>query len=340
MTIPPQPGRRAQAVRQYPEPGRHRRLGGGGRRGLWAALWALLGAGVAALPAAGCDGAPKTLRRPNAACLSADGALWVSDFHHQRLIRVAADGAVETVGEQGLGEGELWQVWRMVCAPDGVYVINERIKSTDDPEITWEVKRFGPGRVTTWPLSADPPIGWAGSMTPKPGGGWLVADEEANALLVTDSDLRVTGRWTQPAGGLPLDKPSFVMAAGGEIWLIEQYGHRIRVLDGDGRQLRAFGTEGVLPGQLRFPRALAVCPGRWVAVADFGNYRVQRFDVEGNFMDGFEPEGSGPDAPAQLMDIVVTEDCAALHLVDSKGNRVLTTTPTGERVRTFDRLGR
>jgi uncharacterized protein (TIGR03663 family) len=71
--------------------------------------------------------------------------------------------------------------------------------------------------------------------------------------------------------------------------------------------LRVFGTTGTGEGQLAAPRGIAVSPNGLVYVVDWGNHRIQVFDGEGGFVDGWggacdletgsgcvDPDGSGP----------------------------------------------
>ena len=122
------------------------------------------------------------------------------------------------------------------------------------------------------------------------------------------------------------------------MWIIEQFDNRIRHLDADGTQQLVFGAEGARPGELRFPKALDVCASEgWIAVADLGNYRLQRFDMSGVFIDGFEPPPRDDDSPVQLMDVELSADCSSMVLVDSKGDRVLLTEPDGTIFGVLDR---
>jgi hypothetical protein len=173
------------------------------------------------------------------------------------------------------------------------------------------------------------------SLLPVEGGGWYVADSELDAIIRYDQAWRPVRVWSAPEPG-PLGKEqpfrglASLRRVGDGFWTAEQDLHQVRRLDAQFRQILAFGEEGEAPGQLRFPQDVAVCPDRWVAVADLGNYRVQRFDLEGRFLDGFEPAPAGPTQPVQLLELLLSQDCTRLYLVDSKGDRVLVTTPHGE----------
>ncbi len=283
----------------------------------------------------GCRPDVRDLKRPNRVVLAPDGReLYVSDFHHQRVAVFDRDGHfVRAMGVQGLGTDELWRVWDLVLEePRTVLVINERPLSSDDDRSVWEVKRFVEGREKgVYPLheANRNPNAWPNALVSLGRAGYLVADTGLGAILRFDPAWRYLGRWQAPSGGEPFESPSALRRVGSDLWLVEPPRHRIRRLTLDGHEAQSFGRPGSGPGELRFPRALAVCPERWLAVADMGNYRVQRFDLSGRYLDGFAPPSVSPRFPPQILDVAVSPDCSRLYVVDSKGHRVLVTDPRG-----------
>lgn len=283
-----------------------------------------------------CRAEPEGLSRPNAVALSGD-RVFVSDFHHQRIVVFNAAGDVtQTFGQRGLGRGQLWEVWGLSADPNAetedVYVLNQRPTSSTDETVIREVKRFRDGReIERVRLvnsdGAAPP--WSEGLVHRPDGGWQVAAPTQDAVLHFSAEGAWVNTLHHPESGPALKNPSRLHRENDALWIIEQFEHRIRRVNRNGRQTLQFGEEGAAPGQLRFPRALDVCPGGWLVVADFGNYRIQRFDLAGGYRDGFEPAPAHPDAPVQLLDVAVKPGCERLYLVDSKGDRVLVTTPKG-----------
>lgn len=87
-------------------------------------------------------------------------------------------------------------------------------------------------------------------------------------------------------------------------------GHRIVVTDGDGQVVRVFGGPGRRPGCLDTPLdVVCVRPefagerlpidtadAVWIAVADYGNRRVQVFELDGSVVGAFTVDG--PDGRA------------------------------------------
>jgi hypothetical protein len=83
----------------------------------------------------------------------------------------------------------------------------------------------------------------------------------------------------------------------------------------------------------RFPSALGLCrAGGWFAVADFGHHRILRYSLQGELLAEWTPAPAGPDRPVQLMDLAVTPNCNLIWVVDSKGDRILASTPDGQLV--------
>jgi len=59
---------------------------------------------------------------------------------------------------------------------------------------------------------------------------------------------------------------------------------KIRKFDGSGTKLLEWGTYGSEPGQIKFARGVAVAPDGSVFVAEQTNWRVSKFDGNGNFI--------------------------------------------------------
>ncbi len=70
--------------------------------------------------------------------------------------------------------------------------------------------------------------------------------------------------------------------ATGNAYVTDTNAHRVNVYDPDGEWLRSFGEAGYRDGQFSSPGGLFVTADA-VLVADQGNRRIQRFDLDGNF---------------------------------------------------------
>ncbi len=277
----------------------------------------------------------ESLSRPNVVAVGEDGTVYVSDFGNDRIVQLDADGAVVGgFGARGLGTGQLWRVYALAVDHDGSLLVANRRPDdqTSSDGNTWEVKRFLDGaQVEVLPFrghftSTSHTIH---SMDVLADGSLLVANPAGGELFL----LYARGSYQGAFGGVLRSDaaPHAVDVQGDVAWVVDQRAHRIERVGHDGE--RSFPLSYGEPGPLSFPSAVAVCPDRWVAVADLGNHRVQRFDLEGRFLDSFAPERAGPDQPVQLLSVAVSPDCTKLYLADSKGDRVLVTTPEGEVLR-------
>jgi len=285
---------------------------------------------------ASCDASPVAWQRPNLLQPTPAGGLAIADFHNHQIVVLGPTGAPQQrFGELGLGPGQLWRIWGLLAGPDDrLIVLNRRLRSLADKRPLWEIKEFVRGvevRAIRLPLPAPERPTLLAGPAPAPDGGFFVGEGTAGLLLRYTADWQLVEQRPAPRDGPPFGPISALRRRGDDLWLVEQYRHRVRRLAGDGRQLLLLEDEGSGPGELLFPAAVDCCPAQgWLAVADTGNLRVQRFDLQGRPLDGFSPAPARPDRPVQLRDLLVSPDCSRLYLLDSTGNRLLVTTPQGE----------
>jgi sugar lactone lactonase YvrE len=82
-----------------------------------------------------------------------------------------------------------------------------------------------------------------------------------------------------------------------QVFVVDSFNHRIHRYSRDGRLTFRFGSEGVAPGQLMFPIAIASDAGGnlYVAETDTGDFRrIQKFDPTGKSLLSFGGFGDGP----------------------------------------------
>lgn len=304
-----------------------------------AAVPARLALSVPAAALCGCSRVPPELARPNRVALGQHGEVYVSDFHHDRIVVFDADGAFRgTFGSQGIGKNQLWRVTAMTVAPDGALIVANRRPASDAraSDIDFELIAFVDGeevdRVTLDGGTLQPD-GWIDGVAALGADAWIVADATHGELVEVDREGRRRGTY----GGVPrLDAaPSAVGWDGDALLVVEQHRHRVSRVPRGGAVVELPLGDG--PDEApRFPSAVGACTPTdggpaWIAVADFGRHMVERFAMPGGArLDAFAPTPVGPDQPVQLMDLAVAPDCSKLYLVDSKGDRMLITRPTGE----------
>ena len=127
-------------------------------------------------------------------------------------------------------------------------------------------------------------------------GNLYVADATARAIQIYDRD----GRHLRKIGGKDLfDRLTSVTASpdGSRIYVVDIGGvlsenHRVRVFDAHtGEHIRDIGKRGAGPGEFNLPRDLAIGKDGRLYVVDGGNFRVQIFDTDGNYLDSFGKAG-------------------------------------------------
>ena len=241
---------------------------------------------------------PDRLSRPNAVVVAPDGSVFVSDFGHDRIVVFDADGRhTQTFGGHGIGPAELWRVYALAVAPadappgraGDLLVVNRRpLDARSTQGHVWEIQRFRGGeevarsRFDGHFSSASHTMH---SLAVRGDGSMIVANPGGGEVFELDPDGRFVGR----IGGVPLPDaaPHALAIDGSTTWVVEQRAQRVVRLEADGARIFRLDDQG--QGPLSFPSAVAVCPGEWLAIADLGNHRVQRYDLDGRWLGGFEP---------------------------------------------------
>jgi sugar lactone lactonase YvrE len=156
------------------------------------------------------------------------------------------------------------------------------------------------------------------------------------------------GVWGEDEGGVTFTRtanglgPTGIrVAADGNTWVADTWGHRVVALDGNGEVAQTIGTEtidtgddpaGVDEAGGRFfgPRDVAVSDDA-VYVVDTGNERVQLFTRDGAFIDAWGGYGSAPDQLIEPVGIALGPD-GNVYVADSGNARISIFTPTGDAV--------
>ncbi|MCF6284479.1 MAG: 6-bladed beta-propeller, partial [Candidatus Hydrogenedentes bacterium] len=127
-------------------------------------------------------------------------------------------------------------------------------------------------------------------------------------------------------GGIVLDDNN-------NIYVADTSNSRIRKFSSDGQYITQFGRPGFEPGELNFPRGLAVGPDpdgeERLYVADTDNGRVQVFSLSGQALREIDIRVNGTGAPFPPTGVAVDED-ANLYVTAGDNLRVQKITPAGE----------
>jgi hypothetical protein len=109
----------------------------------------------------------------------------------------------------------------------------------------------------------------------------------------------------------------------GELIVADACNHRLGRFDLDGRLIAWIGGMGRERGRMLYPYGLAVLPGGHVAVAEFGNNRVQIFDIEKS--ESVAVHGRAGRLAGELTTpwgVALLNDDRTLLVLDSGNNRV------------------
>jgi DNA-binding beta-propeller fold protein YncE len=106
------------------------------------------------------------------------------------------------------------------------------------------------------------------------------------------------------------------------LWITEYGANRLLKANLRGERRGEFGSTGSGPGAFLGPQYLAADPGGYLYVTDWGNARVAKYDLEGNFVLSFKGPLTGPTGVAAREGEVFVADRARKQVLrfDSSGN--------------------
>lgn len=140
-----------------------------------------------------------------------------------------------------------------------------------------------------------------------------ITDTARDQVLVFDTD----DRFVRAFGVKDQFRPVDVAIHGDRLFVADIAHHRIQILDKrTGLPLGEFGKPGSKEGELYQPTNLAVSDDGHVYVTDTGNFRVQKFTLDGRFVRSFGSVGTGYGQFARPKGVAVDRD-GRLYVVDA-----------------------
>ncbi len=122
-----------------------------------------------------------------------------------------------------------------------------------------------------------------------------------------------------------------------EIFISDGYDNsRVHRLDSEGKLIKSWGTIGTDPGEFNVPHNLALIDDEEVIVCDRENYRVQVFDLDGNY------SREWPVHKAVAVEVTGTGDDVRIYVAEqgpTKGSPNRGEPNLGNRVGVYDREG-
>lgn len=134
----------------------------------------------------------------------------------------------------------------------------------------------------------------------------------------------------------------------GNMWVSDSSNNRVMKYDEQGNQLSYIGAEpdsygyssyGSGNGELYEPRGMVADSYGNVFVVDRSNYRVQKFDPNGNYISQFGSYGDGNGQFSYLDQGIATDSYGNVYVADTYNNRVQKFDPSGNYVSQFGSYG-
>jgi len=140
-----------------------------------------------------------------------------------------------------------------------------------------------------------------------------ISDTIRSLVLVYDK----TNTFLKIIGDGESFKPSDVLIVDNKLFITDIKNHRVVVLDKTtNQQLYTIGTVGSKEGELFYPTNLALGPDNNIYVSETGNFRVQKFTLDGKFLKSFGKVGTGLGQFARPKGVAVDRQ-GRMHVVDA-----------------------
>ncbi|MEW7987500.1 MAG: hypothetical protein AB2805_05705 [Candidatus Thiodiazotropha sp.] len=162
-----------------------------------------------------------------------------------------------------------------------------------------------------------------------------VTDTGRDQIIVFDKD----ENYVRAYGALGKMKPSDVLVLDDKLYVADVSNHRVTVLDKQtGAELFSFGGAGSDEGELFFPTNLALTPDGYLLVSDTGNYRIQKYTADGEFVRSFGAVGTGMGEFSRPKGTAVDRS-GRFYVVDSGFENVQLFSPEGKLLLFFGGSG-
>ena len=141
----------------------------------------------------------------------------------------------------------------------------------------------------------------------------------------------------------PGDKPvnfyGIAVNTNGTIVLTDNHGHCVYVFNKYGNCLRKSRGEGSNMGQLQYPDGISFLNDNEVLIADFGNCRIQRLNIQtGTVVKSFGKFGKGKGELSNPIDVTVNDE-GSIVVTERDNNRIQVMSKEGESIFTFGDKG-
>ena len=239
---------------------------------------------------------PGKLCLPCGVAVNTHGEIAVIDNDNHRVQVFSAEGRfLFSFGEQGSGVGKLTFPWGVTYDRDDNLLVvdcgNDRIQ---------QFSRTGQFmRILATKEELGGTLNYPQGISTSPNGNIIVADNGTKRVVVFTPE----GRVLLTLHGHLL-KPVHCVSHGNRYFVSDRDGNCIKVFSDQGDFLYQFGRRGTGDGEFRDPWGLAVDKSGRLVVCDYGNHRIQLFQLDGTFCCKFgrKPSFNCPVSVAVLSD--------------------------------------
>ena len=166
-------------------------------------------------------------------------------------------------------------------------------------------------------------------------GAKYISDTGRQQVLVFDNK----DKFIRAYGTKGQFKPSDVALTDKKLFVTDLKGHRILVLDKLlGHTVGEIGKVGSEQGEFYYPTNVAIGPDQHLYVTDTGNYRVQKYTLEGSFVHQYGSIGSGLGKFARPKGITLDKD-GRLYVVDAAFENIQVIDNSGKLLLFFGKPG-
>ena len=184
--------------------------------------------------------------------------------------------------------------------------------------------------------------GSGGGKLPKPinitidvDGNKYVTDTGRDQVVVFDKDDRYVRAYGESGDFKPVDTAVF----GDRLYVTDLKNQQVQVLDkATGKLLFKIGKPGSKEGEFVFPTNLEIGSDQHLYVADTGNYRIDKYTLDGKFVRSFGTVGSGFGQFARPKGVALDRE-GRLYVVDAAFQNIQVLSPEGKLLMFFGSAG-
>ncbi len=166
-------------------------------------------------------------------------------------------------------------------------------------------------------------------------GSKYITDTERNQILIFDRN----DKFVRALGAVDQFKPADALPIGDRLYVTDMYHHQIQVLNKvTGELLFSFGKAGSGDDELFQPTNLALGPGNELYISDTGNFRIQKYTLDGQFIRSYGSIGDSIGHFARPKGISV-DRYGHLYVVDAAFENVQILNQDGTPLMVFSQSG-